>query len=303
MIRMLLLLGFGLIISIACKRSATIAVNDNTDSMDVNTDTVVMKLPALTKVWESDTSLLTPESVLYDAANNVLYVSNIGGVPPNKKDGDGFITKMDTNGKIITLKWVTGFDAPKGMALTGTTLYVTDIDRLKAVDIKTGKVTNTWKIPGSTFLNDVVATQDSVIYFTDSDKSAIHKLQKGKLSVVLEDTSLGGTNGIYFHEDKLFLAGYESGNVSTYNLDDQSINQVAAQIPGGDGIERYRDGWIVSNWNGEIHYIDNTGKVTELIDTQAAKLNSADIEVIEERNLLIVPTFFGNKVIAYEIKG
>jgi hypothetical protein len=35
----------------------------------------------LTKVWESEASLKVPEGVRYDAANKVLYVSNIDGEP------------------------------------------------------------------------------------------------------------------------------------------------------------------------------------------------------------------------------
>ncbi len=85
------------------------------------------------------------------------------------------------------------------------------------------------------------------------------------------------------------------------NLDDLSYQKVAEEIPGGDGIERYKDGWIVSNWNGEIYHIDKDGKVTKLLDTKAQKINSADIEDIEEQNLLLVPTFFGNKVVAYKL--
>lgn len=287
----------------SCKERASVSVTEQRDTIDVMGDTVVLKIPTLTRVWESDTTLKTPESVLYDAANDVLYVSNIGGVPPTKKDGDGYISKLSPDGKIITLKWATGFDAPKGLGLLGNTLYVTDIDRLKAVDIKTGKTINTWKVTGATFLNDVATTVDSVVYFTDSDKSTIHELRKGKLSVVKTDTTFGGTNGIFVYGNDLYLAGMNSGGVFKMNMGDKSIVKLASGIGAGDGIERYQDGWIVSNWNGEIHHIDSEGKVTELLDTQDAKLNTADIEVIEERNLLLIPTFFGNKVVAYSLKG
>ena len=300
MIRTLLLFMLGSAAFYSCKERASVTVTETVDSTAVMTDTLA-KAPSLTMVWETDTVLRTAESVLYDQPNNILYVSNIGGVPPNKKDGDGYISKLSTDGKIITEKWATGFDAPKGMGLLGTTLYVTDIDRIKSVDTRTGKTINTWKVPGATFLNDVATSSDSVVYFTDSDKSAIHQLKKGRLSVVRIDTVLGGTNGVYVEGNHLYLAGYQSGNVFDMNLDDQSYQKVAEEIPGGDGIERYKDGWIVSNWNGEIYHIDKDGKVTKLLDTKADKINSADIEVIEEQDLLLVPTFFGNKVVAYKL--
>lgn len=285
----------------SCKQKTSVTVTETADTTGIQTDTIIEKTPSLTLAWETDTTLHTPESVLYDPANNILYVSNIGGVPPTKKDGDGFISLVSLDGKIITRKWATGFDAPKGMGLAGGTLYVTDIDRLKAIDTKTGKTINTWKVAGATFLNDVAVTSDSMVYFTDSDKSTIHRLRKGQLSVVRVDTSLGGTNGVFVDGNMLYLAG-GAGNVFSLNVDDQSIQKMASGIPNGDGIERYQNGWIVSNWSGEVYHIDDMGEVTEILDSQEAKLNTADIEVIEERNLLIIPTFFGNKVVAYTMK-
>lgn len=301
MYRLLLYLIFLSSFAIACKQKASVSVTDNRDTSANHVDTVVVYVPSLSKAWETDTMMRTPESVIYDQDKDVLYVSNIGGVPPNKKDGDGFISQVRTDGEIMNLKWATGFDAPKGLGLIGSTLYVTDIDRVKAIDTKTGKTINTWKVPGAKFLNDIATTSDSIIYITDSETSTIHQIRKGKLSVVRVDASLGGTNGIFVDDKTLYVAGYESGNVFTMNIDDQSIQKIATGIPSGDGVERYKDGWLVSNWNGEIYYIDNTGRVTEVLDTQEAKMNAADIEVIESKNMLLVPTFFGNKVVAYKL--
>ena len=283
----------------ACKEKVGVTVTETADSTSLKTDTIISKIPSLILTWETDTVLRTPESVAYDRSNNLMYVSNIGGTPPNKKDGDGFISQVGMDGKVIKLKWATGFDAPKGLGLMGATLYVTDIDRLKAIDTKTGKTINTWKIPGSSFLNDVAVSGDSVVYFTDSDKSTIHRLRKGVLSVVRVDTSLGGTNGVYIDGNTLHLAG-EAGSVYKMNLDDQSVEKFASGISSGDGIEKYKDGWIVTNWYGEIYHIDNAGTVTLLMDTKQ-RMNSADIEVIEDQNLLLVPTFYSNKVVAYKI--
>ena len=71
----------------------------------------------LVKLWETDSTLKVPESVLYDAQNNVLYVSNIDGTDPWGKDGAGSIGKVGTDGKIIAGEWITGLNAPKGLAL------------------------------------------------------------------------------------------------------------------------------------------------------------------------------------------
>ena len=47
----------------------------------------------LTKLWESEAALKTPESVRFDAARKVLYVSNIDGEPWTN-DGKGSIAKL-----------------------------------------------------------------------------------------------------------------------------------------------------------------------------------------------------------------
>ena len=55
----------------------------------------------LEEVWATDAIFDTPESVLVDRQNNCLYVSNIGGKEPWVKDGNGFISKLGMDGKII----------------------------------------------------------------------------------------------------------------------------------------------------------------------------------------------------------
>ncbi len=69
----------------------------------------------LEKLWETDSIFKIPESVLYDAQANVLYVSNIDGAS-GAKDGRGHISKLSPDGKVIDLHWLTGLHAPKGMA-------------------------------------------------------------------------------------------------------------------------------------------------------------------------------------------
>src|SRR5687768_8476206 len=77
----------------------------------------------LTRIWETDSTLKVPESVLFDGKNNLLYVSNIDGDAASK-DGKGSIGKVGLDGKVIQAEWVTGLHAPKGMALYKNDLYV-----------------------------------------------------------------------------------------------------------------------------------------------------------------------------------
>jgi len=74
----------------------------------------------ITEVWRTDTILQTPESVILDKKHDILYVTNMN-LEPRKKDGNGFISKMDKTGKITELRWIEGLSSPKGMAIVGDT--------------------------------------------------------------------------------------------------------------------------------------------------------------------------------------
>lgn len=54
--------------------------------------------------------------VIYDPVSNFIYVSNINGQPWDQ-DGNGFISKLDLDGKIVERQWVTGLSAPKGLGI------------------------------------------------------------------------------------------------------------------------------------------------------------------------------------------
>jgi len=95
---------------------------------------------SVTKLWETDTLLKVPESVLFDADNNVLYVSNINGTDGWAKDGNGSIGKIGLDGKIIAVDWVTGLNSPKGLGMYKGKLLAADIDEIVVIDIKKGVI-------------------------------------------------------------------------------------------------------------------------------------------------------------------
>ncbi len=288
---------------ISCKPASTSGETENesaASSQDTSA-TEVIDIPGLHRLWDTDNMLNTAESVLYDPTAEILYVSCINGVPPTKKDGDGFIAKVDLDGKITEQKWVTGLSAPKGMGQINNTLYVTDITRLVAIDIPSGKIKQEWPVEGSVFLNDVHVA-DGIIYFTDSETSSVYALENEEVKLVLQEESLGGTNGIWVEGDYAIVAGYGSGVVHRVNLNTGAKEVIAEGIPSGDGVEPYQGGLMVSNWNGQVYHVTYNGDITLLMDSQEVKLNAADIEVIEEKKLLLVPTFFGNTVTAYQLK-
>ncbi len=275
--------------------SACTSTTENTSETEETAETT----PKLSVAWETDTTLITPESVIYDSQNDVYYVSCIGAVPPGAKDGDGYIAKIGANGEIISNQWVTGLNGPKGLALIDNILYVADIDQLVAINTENGEIISSETIEGATFLNDAGSTPNGDILITDSDLNTVFVKSGEETTVLFSSPDLGRLNGVLFEDGKYLLAGFNSGKL--FSLDGSALTMLADSMQGADGIEKYHDGHFVSSWNGHIFYVDKNGKRTKLLDTEADKINAADIDVIQEKNLLLVPTFFANKVVAYKI--
>ena len=110
-----------------------------------------------------------------------LYVSNVNG-GPNDKDGNGYISIVSMDGRIINEKWVTGLDGPKGLALSGRQLYTADIDALVAIDVNHGRITDRYKVEDPKFTNDLAAAPNGDIYMSDMLANRIYLLSGGTLA-------------------------------------------------------------------------------------------------------------------------
>ena len=281
--------------------SAAFYACSNQAEQETATETVateaVATAPTLTKAWETDTVMTTAESTLYDPQANTIYVSNIEG-HHSEKDGKGSIAKMNPDGTIAEQQWVTGLNAPKGMALLNDRLYVTDIDELVVINTQTRKVVNRYPVPGAKFLNDA-ATDGQKVYFSDSQTGKVHVLENDKVNTLAE--GFEGINGLAFNDQgQLFVL--DSKGLRRYGMQDKSIEPVNETVTGGDGLVIIDDStYIASRWQGEIYLIKN-GKEHLLLDTKAEESNTADIDYIRDQNLVLVPTFGKNRVVAYKLQ-
>ena len=265
------------------------------------TETNPVKKFELTEVWRSDTLLLTSESVIYDRKRDVLYVTNLN-MEPRLKDGNGFVSRVTTDGKISDLHWIDGMHAPKGTAIVGDTLYVADIDELIVIDIVKGVIARKVPSVGAGMLNDITSDSEGNLYITDSDANKILKYSNGKLTDWLT-TGLNRPNGLLAEKDRLLLASMGSKDMVAIDLNSKSFTKLADSLGAADGISftGIKDYYIVTDWNGEIFMVNPGGTRTSLLRTKDQQVNTADCEYIAEKNLLLVPTFFKNSVIAYRL--
>lgn len=253
----------------------------------------------LVKKWETEATLKTPESVLFDGPGKVLYVANIDGKEPWTKDGKGSIGKVGLDGKVIAAEWVTGLEAPKGMGLYKGKLYVADIDRVVVIDVAKGAIAKTIPVPGSQRLNDVSIGKDGTVYVSDMAGLKIYTLKNDKPEVYFEG-GLKRPNGVLAHGDDLYIA--DSGALLKVGKDKKVTKVVDGMDASTDGIEHVKgDEFIVSCWNGVVYHVKG-GEKTQVLDTREKKINSADIGYDAKNRIVYVPTFFGNTVVAYELK-
>lgn len=255
----------------------------------------------LKPVWETDTTLRTPECVLFDPAQNVLYVTCINGNPTLENKGS-YLAKLSQDGKVIQLKFTENLNSTKGMGISGNKLYLTEMTQVVEIALATGKILNRYPIEGAKFLNDIaIDTQKGIIYVSDSNDSKVWALTNGKASLVLAGAPLTGPNGLLFENNQL-LIGNGDGSLLTMNPVTKKLDTIAKGMGGIDGIVALGNKtYMVTEWGGKIWYVHADGTTELKLDTSKDKINSADIGYNPTTKMLFVPTFFHNTVKAYSL--
>jgi hypothetical protein len=255
--------------------------------------------PSLSPAWQV-AGLEIPESVIEvkRGAKSYFLVSVIKG-DFFSKDGNGDIAKISANGQLLDSQWASGLNAPKGMAVSGKFLYVSDIDEVAVIDLKTGEIVNVIPVPGAVFLNDVAANRRGDIFVSDTGVGKIFRIRNFVPEVYIDNVT--SANGLLMDKDELVvgsgaqLVGYNTALEAT----------VITQLPFGliDGVaEVKRDSYLVSIWEGQIYWINRDGSQTLLLDLTAQGIYTADFAYSNEKRLVVVPNFFSNTVTAYRLK-
>jgi hypothetical protein len=250
------------------------------------------------KLWATDTILKVPESVLVDDKENCLWVSNIDGAS-NGKDGKGSISKLSKTGAPINLEWITGLNAPKGMAKYKQELYVADLTELVVIDVKKGVIKNKITIEGSVFLNDVTVNNNGAVFVSDSRTGKVHRYENNQVTIEVEN--LQGPNGLLSIEDQLLIL--DRGSLLSVTPGGAISKIMDGMDPSTDGIERVAPNqYLVSCWNGIVYYVVAGAQKVILFDTRSEKINSADIGYDAKKKIIYVPTFLKNNVVAYQLQ-
>jgi hypothetical protein len=262
------------------------------------------------KVWQAE-GLDGPESAVLDSSEGVLYVSNVNG-EAGAADGNGYISKLSLEGEILDKEWVTGLNAPKGLALHEGKLYVSDIDKLVVIDIATGEIVASHDASGATFLNDVSAHEDGRVFVSDMMENQIWMLEDDQLELWLEDEALGNPNGVLAEGDRLLIATWGKpkedfstdvpGHLKAVDYETKEIQSLGGEPVGNlDGLEADgQGGYLVTDWlSGGLYTFDADGKAEMIMDLNQG---SADHEYVEGEKLVVIPMMMDGTVAAYRVE-
>ena len=234
--------------------------------------------PTLEVMWNTP-GFASPESVMLSADKSFLYVSNIDGTARDH-DGNGYISKLGKDGKILKEKWARGLDAPKGMALNADKLYVSDIDKLVEIDTKSGEILNTISVEGASFLNDVAYIPGLGVLVSGSATQSIYLYDGTTMSVWLNDDHLKGINGLHVDGDCLLIVTMSAGELLSLDVKTKQITVIAGGMEDADGIKILADGsYFMSSWPGRLFHVSKDGKTTLLQDTREQNLNMNDFDL------------------------
>ena len=276
--------------------------------------------PAAPERVASITGFSTPESVLWSAKEDVWFVSNING-SPTAKDGNGFISRVSRDGVIDSLHFIEGgkngltLNAPKGLTQVGDTLWVADIDAVRAFNAHTGAPIASVELgKQATFLNDIAVGSDGTLYITDSGigfdekggithpgPDRIFQLKGRTATVAVEGDYLEHPNGITWDgaNGRFVVVPFGGPHILGWKPGVAKVDTIGTGPGGQDGVEFVGGDLLVTSWaDSSVFALASSGNTRKV----AGVPSPADIGVDQLRGLLAIPLFTENKVEVWRVK-
>lgn len=264
--------------------------------------------PLATQIaWLGD--LHQPEAVRYDPEQDVFFISNMVGFG-SVKDANGYIVEVKAGdlsiGKVFAENGKAGviLDAPKGMTISGDTLWVCDIDVMRAINRKTGVYIGTLDLKpfGALLLNDVTMGGDGAMYITDTgilmtSKGVVYKgadkifrVSNGNVSVIAQGAGLMRPNGITWDKqaNRLVVVTFDPFHSQMYTIAPNGERRLLGKGNGKfDGVEPLGGGrFMVASWNDSSVRLLGNGENRRIANNV---LQPADIGYDTKRNRLAIP--------------
>jgi sugar lactone lactonase YvrE len=190
------------------------------------------------------------------------------------------------------------------MTIVGDTLWVVDADAVRGFNRRTGAplATADFSAYKLGFLNDIAASPDA-LYVTDTGTNQIYRISGGRITVALQDSALGGPNGITWDSGgrRFIVVPYGGDSViRAWSAGSKSLSVIGKSTGAKyDGVEVLSGGRVLvaSQKDSSLHlFAGGTGH--PIIRTGGAP---ADIAVDTKRNRVAVPFVDRNLVEIWQL--
>ena len=270
------------------------------------------------KVGETP-NLEGPESARYDRDLDVWFVSNVNGTAL-QKDNNGYISRLRPDGTPYSVKFIEGgkkgvtLHAPKGLAISGDTLWVADIDVARAFNKRTGAlIANVGTGGKARMLNGAALGPDGAIYMTDTGvlfgpkgevshpgPDQVFRITRAGATSVLTSARLEGPNGITWDPPRrrFIIVSFLGKGIYGWKPGDTDIESIGSGPGRQDGVVVLPDGRIlVTSWTDSSLFVLENGQPQKV----AKVTTPADID-IDPRDLRVaVPLLRENRVEFWEL--
>ncbi len=267
----------------------------------------------------ADVGLQGPRAIIYDAAADVYLVSNVNGGLLDE-DENGFVSRISPDGEVLSLQWIPSagstsrIDAPKGMAIRGDTLFVTDIACVRIADRESGEILETRCLDDVTSLSGIDTGPEGSLFITDSGYNLTNgQVGPSSTDAVYRLTFRAGQQGATLArgEDLNHPTGVAVGSRGIFVT--TALGDLLRLTPAGErtsilsqagqafeGVVFVADGGFAysSSADGAVYLVDGTGSVSSLI---SGIDSPGDIGYDPTRNRILIPLFQENRLLFVDL--
>ncbi len=259
--------------------------------------------------------LSSPESIVPAPGGGYL-VSNTNGSAGAKKD-NGFISHVRLDGTVDALHFIQGgrggvrLDAPLGLALTGETLWVADVDHVRTFNALTGAPLRSYDLSrlGAKLLNGIGVSPDGSVYVTDTavrlrggkphyvGPDHIYRIAGGRVSTALTGTTIRGPNGITWDADqhRFVVVSFMGNGVWGWDPASGALSRLATGPGKFDGVSVLPGGPVlVTSWADSSVHVVRSGALPILI--RGVLPTPADMHLDPAHGRIMVPLSSQNRV-------
>lgn len=243
--------------------------------------------------WVAEGEFCEPETVL-PLPDGTLLVSNVCGFA---EPGKGYLTLLRGDGTAIDWRLIKNLDAPLGMALNGSWLYVIDDNRARIFIWPAFEEIGAIRLD-TEVANDIAVAENGTLYVTDSAKGQVIVAENPReQSVLVGEGRFPGANGIALDGDTLYVGGERLWKVNLKTRYVQTIGP--AWLADIDGIEIEADGTLqLTPVSGPLIRYRNENEF-EILGGDG--VSSANHGYAPDLGLALIPTGYDNSVIAIRI--